>query len=111
MFVTLQDMLYCGTLMSGKSIKIYSSSEGVDAPDKVSVNTSGYEDWKNAFWNMASKLRDLGILCDVTLSVGSSPGDIKMFQVSRCTGIPFYIFMDYVLLLLIVPPCCFSVNQ
>ena len=40
-------------------------------------------EWTGAFWTMASRLRHLGILCDVTLSVGTDPKDVKIFQVGK----------------------------
>ena len=40
-------------------------------------------EWTGAFWTMASRLRHLGILCDVTLSVGTDPKDVRVFQVRK----------------------------
>ncbi len=61
-------------------------SLGVTASSKAELTETAQKGdrscaWTDSFWSVASKLRDLGILCDVTLSVGTRPSDIKMFKV------------------------------
>ena len=65
------------------------------SPRKKEVGVQVYtEHWMEEFWATARRLRDLEILCDVTLTVGTSQADVKTFRAHKlvlvCSSEYFY---------------------
>ncbi len=65
------------------------------SPCKKEVGVQVYtEQWMEEFWATARRLRDLEILCDVTLTVGTSQADVKTFHAHKlvlvCSSEYFY---------------------
>ncbi len=70
-------------------------SENSHCCSKKEVGIQVYsEHWMDVFWTTASRLRDHEILCDITLSVGTSQADLKIFQAHKivlvCASEYFY---------------------